>query len=99
MVVTTIGSPGGRVVLSNPNTCSSAARTDSSRSDAVVQSVALSGSLSCSPAYCGVPEHWFSRATSRTWVADVSGTSNVRKIRLGASGRGLVAGNALSGLV
>ncbi len=67
------------------------------RSDPVLQSVLLPGSLSWSPAYPAKPVHWFSTATSRIAAARTFGTSNDRMISVGATGRGRFDGNASPG--
>ena len=82
------------------NTWNSAARTNFVVATvAVGQSALFVGSASWSPWNAGPPVHWLVLTTNRTWVALVSGMSNLRRIRCGETGRGAFAGKASAGLV
>ena len=70
------------------NTSNSDATTLAAAGAAVAQSVARRGSLSCSPAYSGLPVHWLVSTRSRRWVARVGRTANdLRSAGCGAFGR------------
>jgi hypothetical protein len=63
------------------------------------QSDAEAASFSDSAVKTDEPVHWLVATTSRRWVATVSGTSKLLRLRSGVTGRGAAPGNASAGLV